>query len=50
MFQTQGKDSTEARLSQAMEAYFKGDTKRINHALRVTEYAKELLKKEGETR
>ncbi len=30
-----------------MEAYFKGDTKRINHAHRVTEYAEELLKREG---
>jgi HD superfamily phosphodiesterase len=34
-------------LVRAMEAYFKGDTKRINHAHRVTEYAEELLKLEG---
>jgi HD superfamily phosphodiesterase len=34
-------------LVRAMEAYFKGDTKRINHAHRVTEYAEELLKLDG---
>ena len=34
-------------LIRAMEAYFKGDTKRINHAHRVTGYAEELLKQEG---
>ena len=31
----------------AMEAYFAGDAKRINHAHRVTEYARELLALEG---
>ena len=31
----------------AMEDYFHGDTKRINHAHKVTEYAEELLKLEG---
>ncbi len=40
-------NATRARLMMAMEAYFKGDTKRINHARRVTEYAEELLKQEG---
>ena len=34
-------------LMRAMEAYFKGDAKRITHARRVTEYAEELLKREG---
>ncbi len=34
-------------LLQAMQAYFKTDAKRINHAQRVTEYAEELLKREG---
>ncbi len=34
-------------LMRAMEAYFAGDVKRINHAHRVTEYAEELLKGEG---
>ncbi len=34
-------------LMRAMEAYFKGDAKRINHAHGVTEYAEELLKREG---
>ncbi len=34
-------------LVRAMEAYFNGDVKRINHAHRVTEYAEELLKREG---
>ena len=34
-------------LMKAMEAYFKGDAKRINHAHMVTEYAEELLKREG---
>ncbi len=37
---------TKAVLVRAMEAYFVGDTKRINHAHRVTEYAEELLKRE----
>ncbi len=40
-------DGTRAALMRAMEAYFKGDAKRINHARRVTEYAEELLKREG---
>ncbi len=30
-----------------MEAYFNGDARRINHARKVTEYAEELLKREG---
>ncbi len=34
-------------LTRAMEAHFKGDAKRINHAHMVTEYAEELLKREG---
>lgn len=34
-------------LMRAMEVYFKEDTKRINHARRVTEYAEELLQREG---
>ena len=34
-------------LMRAMEAYFKGDAKRIKHAHKVTEYAEELLKREG---
>ena len=38
---------TKEALLKAMEAYFKTDTKRINHALRVTGYAEELLKGEG---
>jgi len=40
-------NDTRAALIRAMEDYFKGDTKRINHAHRVTEYAEELLKREG---
>ena len=40
-------NATRAALASAMEAYFRGDTKRINHAHRVTEYAEELLKREG---
>ncbi len=39
-------DITKAMLIKAMEAYFEGDTKRINHARKVTEYAEELLKRE----
>ena len=31
----------------AMEAYFSGDIKRINHARKVTEYAEKLLEPEG---
>ena len=40
-------NTTKAALIKAMEAYFNGDARRINHALRVTEYAEELLKPEG---
>lgn len=38
--------ATRAALMRAMESYFNGDTKRIDHARRVTEYAEELLKQE----
>ncbi|MBI2287624.1 MAG: HD domain-containing protein [Chloroflexi bacterium] len=34
-------------LLRAMEAYFKGDTNRIDHAHKVTGYAEELLVQEG---
>ena len=40
-------DTTKTALLRAMETYFAGDTKRINHAHRVTEYAEELLGQEG---
>ena len=30
-----------------MKTYFSGDTRRINHALKVTEYAEELLRRKG---
>ncbi len=40
-------DATKTALTKAMEAYFNGDDRRINHALKVTEYAEELLKGEG---
>lgn len=40
-------DATKAALIQAMENYFNGDSKRINHAHRVLGYAEELLKREG---
>jgi HD superfamily phosphodiesterase len=40
-------DATKVALMRAMEACFNGDAKRINHAHRVTEYAEELLKREG---
>ncbi len=40
-------EAVKEALMRAMEAYFNGDTKRINHAHRVTEYALELLKHEG---
>ncbi len=40
-------DTIKAALIKAMEAYFDGDAKRINHALRVTQYAEELLKSEA---
>lgn len=39
-------NATKKALAGAMEAYFNGDTKRINHAHRVTEYAEELLQRE----
>jgi HD superfamily phosphodiesterase len=39
-------NTTKAILIKAMEAYFNGDARRINHAIRVTEYAEELLKAE----
>ena len=34
-------------LMRAMKAYFNGDARRINHARKVTEYAEELLEREG---
>jgi len=37
-----------AALTGAMRAYFEEDARRINHALKVTEYAEELLRREGE--
>ena len=40
-------NATKVALMRAMEAYFKADARRINHAHRVTEYAEELLKREG---
>jgi HD superfamily phosphodiesterase len=40
-------NADKAALIQAMEAYFGRDTKRINHARKVTEYAEALLEKEG---
>jgi len=40
-------NATKAALMRAMEDYFNGDQKRINHARRVTEYAEELLEREG---
>ena len=39
--------ASKAALIKAMETYFNRDAKRINHARRVTEYAEELLKREG---
>jgi len=39
-------DDTKVALIQAMESYFNGDTKRIDHAHKVTDYAEKLL--EGE--
>jgi HD superfamily phosphodiesterase len=36
-----------AAISRAMEDYFDGDTRRINHAHQVTGYAEQLLKAEG---
>ncbi len=40
-------NATRASLMTAMEANFKEDTRRINHARRVTEHAEELLQREG---
>jgi HD superfamily phosphodiesterase len=40
-------NATKEALTRAMEAHFNEDTRRINHAHRVTEYAEELLKREG---
>lgn len=40
-------NTTKEALVRAMEDYFHRDTKRINHAHKVTEYAEELLKREG---
>ncbi|MBI3930593.1 MAG: HD domain-containing protein [Chloroflexi bacterium] len=40
-------NATKTKLMEAMEAYFNGDSKRINHAHRVTEYAEQLLEAEG---
>ena len=40
-------NTTKEALTRAMEAYFNGDVKRINHTRKVTEYAEELLKREG---
>ncbi len=39
-------DTIKETLMRAMEAYFAGDTKRIQHAHKVTEYAEQLLKQE----
>jgi HD superfamily phosphodiesterase len=35
------------RISQEMKRYFGPDTKRVNHALKVAQYAEEILKIEG---
>ena len=40
-------NSTKSDLLMAMEAYLRGDIRRISHARRVTRYAEELLKREG---
>ena len=40
-------NTAKAALIKAMEAYFNGDAKRINHAIRVTQYAEEMLKSEA---
>lgn len=42
-----GMKDSKAALIKAMETCFNGDAKRISHARRVTEYAEELLKREG---
>ncbi len=39
--------ATRTALLQAMETYFDGDTKRIEHARKVTAYAEELWRQEG---
>ena len=39
--------NTKEALLAAMEAYFGTDIKRIDHARKVTEYAEELLEREG---
>ncbi|NQT72161.1 MAG: HD domain-containing protein [Chloroflexi bacterium] len=40
-------NDTKVALIQAMESYFNGDTKRIDHAHKVTDYAEKLLEGEG---
>ena len=40
-------NATRAELMRAMEAYFKEDARRIDHAHRVTDYAEELWQREG---
>lgn len=40
-------ETTREALLKAMEAYFNGDIRRINHARQVTEYAEGLLEPEG---
>jgi len=40
-------DDIKVALIKAMESYFDGDTKRIDHARKVTEYAEKLLEGEG---
>jgi HD superfamily phosphodiesterase len=42
--------ATKEALLEAMEAYFAGDVKRIEHARKVTGYAEELLRREGADR
>jgi len=42
--------ATKEALLEAMEAYFAGDTRRIEHARKVTGYAEELLQREGADR
>lgn len=40
-------ETLKADVIMAMQTYFNGDTRRINHALKVTEYAEKLMKAEG---
>ena len=40
-------EAVKESLVKAMKAYFQNDAVRINHACRVTEYAEELLRREG---